>query len=66
MKKVIKEIFHVLFLLLIVTVLGYLVYYDEWTIISRYKDVVVLGFILIIEVEIVFNSGKKHDLEEIK
>ena len=57
--KVIKEILHTASLLMVVTVCGLLVYWEEWEIITHYKDVIVLAFILILMVEIIFNEGKR-------
>ena len=59
--KIIKEIAHLLVLTMIFAMCGLLAYWEEWEIIKRYKDVVVLAFILILMVEIVFNGGKKNE-----
>ena len=57
--KIIKETLHIIMLTFVVLLSGYLAYYNEWEIISNYKDIVVLGFMLILIIEIVFNGGKK-------
>ena len=59
--KVIKEIFHTISLLMVVALCGLLTYWELWEIITHYKDVVVLAFILILMVEIIFNGGKKNE-----